>query len=364
MQIFQQRGVRLAFFKNILYTIIIINFLRIFMKIFRIILIFFLGIFLFAGNIAFAADDRPEVHLTNEVSTNNADRKALDEFTGNSDIDGYFIHPSNDNGKDTVLNTFIEIARNIKNVFLFIAVAFLIFGVIKLFFSDASEEDVKKWKKNIFWTTVGIVFMQLASKIWINFLELDSGKSPLNVSFAWKFWGNIFEPIVMLFQYFASFAFLAMMIYAFYVIVTGAGDEDKLKKGKNTLIFAILGFVLIQFPVTIVRLMYAGVPECQNTQDQGLWDLAAACENKSGSVNLSGSIGLIGQIIQYLNMFLTVLCVLMAIYAGWLLFISAGDEDKVKRAKNIFIYITIGLILLVLSHAIFRFFLMQEVPTV
>jgi uncharacterized membrane protein YqaE (UPF0057 family) len=29
---------------------------------------------------------------------------------------------------------------------------------------------------------------------------------------------------------FAAFAFIAMMIYAFYVIITGAGDEEKLKK--------------------------------------------------------------------------------------------------------------------------------------
>lgn len=49
----------------------------------------------------------------------------------------------------------------------------------------------------------------------------------------------------------------------------------------------------------------------------------------------------------------------MAIYAGWLLFISAGDEEKVKKAKNIIIYIAIGLVLLVASHAIFRFFILE-----
>lgn len=49
----------------------------------------------------------------------------------------------------------------------------------------------------------------------------------------------------------------------------------------------------------------------------------------------------------------------MVIYAGWLVLISGGDEEKLKKAKNIVIYILIGLVILVASHAIFRFFIMQ-----
>ena len=41
---------------------------------------------------------------------------------------------------------------------------------------------------------------------------------------------QIFAPIVGVLQMLASFAFLAMVIYAFFTIVTGAGDEEKMKK--------------------------------------------------------------------------------------------------------------------------------------
>ncbi len=49
----------------------------------------------------------------------------------------------------------------------------------------------------------------------------------------------------------------------------------------------------------------------------------------------------------------------MVIYAGWLIFISGGDEEKLKKAKRTIIYLAIGLILLVASQAIFRFFFLK-----
>lgn len=62
---------------------------------------------------------------------------------------------------------------------------------------------------------------------------------------------------------------------------------------------------------------------------------------------------------NYLNGFLALLSVILIIYAGWLVLISAGDEEKLKKAKGTIIYIALGLILLVGSHAIFRFFILK-----
>jgi hypothetical protein len=53
-------------------------------------------------------------------------------------------------------------------------------------------------------------------------------------------------------------------------------------------------------------------------------------------------------------------CVILIIYAGWLVLISAGDEEKLKKAKSTILYVFIGFIVLVASHAIFRFFILQS----
>ena len=49
----------------------------------------------------------------------------------------------------------------------------------------------------------------------------------------------------------------------------------------------------------------------------------------------------------------------MILYAGWLVFISGGEEEKLKKAKKIVLYVALGIILLVASQAIFRFFFLR-----
>lgn len=241
-----------------------------------------------------------------------------------------------------------------KNFFIYAAVLFLIIPIMKLLFSSGGDEDVKKWRNSIIWVTVGIFFMQIAFSVW-NTLIIKNPTGTVGASLAWQMWINIFLPLVSLLQMLASLGFLFMMIYAFYVIVTGGGDEEKLKKGKNIVIYAIIGFLLIRLPKLIVTTIY-GEPDCKGV---GPWDLVTIGSCKLTNPDLSGAVGVIAKIFNYVNTFLAIICVLMIIYAGWLTFISGGDEEKLKKAKNIIIYIIIGFIILVASHSIFRFFILN-----
>lgn len=123
-----------------------------------------------------------------------------------------------------------------------------------------------------------------------------------------------------------------------------------------------MGFLFVQVPYALVSMIYKGVPECKETATN-LWSYSTYnCTSGERTADLSGVVNWVGKFFEFLNGFLTLLCVLMAIYAGWLLLTSRGDEDKVKKVKRIILYIAIGLVLLVASHAIFRFFLLQDVP--
>lgn len=267
----------------------------------------------------------------------------------------YFI-TDNTGGAEGALKVFTQIAYGIKNFFVIIAVIFLIIGVLKILFSEASENDVEKWKSNIVWTTVGIFLMQIAYSIWTTMLS-GGGGSGFSSMLAWDFWNNIIAPIVQLLQFLASFAFLAMMIYAFYIIITGGGDEEKLKKGYHTLGYGLVGILLIQVPYRLVSLIYGDVPDC--AESATLWSFAGGSCTSNSITDVDGVVELIGKFFQFFHGFLTLFCVLMAIYAGWLLLASRGEEDSVKKAKRVILYMVIGLIMLVASHAIFRFFIMK-----
>lgn len=111
----------------------------------------------------------------------------------------------------------------------------------------------------------------------------------------------------------------------------------------------------MKIPQALITSLYGTpTPACSNsiTLARPICELA--------NQNISGTVGIIGKIITYVNGFLMLVCVILVIYAGWLVLISAGDEEKLKKAKSTILYVLVGFIVLVASHAIFRFFILQS----
>ncbi len=149
----------------------------------------------------------------------------------------------------------------------------------------------------------------------------------------------------------AALGFLFMAIFAFFVMVTAWGDEEKAKKAKNTVLYAIIGFLLIRLPKAIIEAIYGNYEGCDGELTQ------SGCIS-SATTDLGESIGIVTRLFTFFNTFLMVICIILVIYAWWLVFISWGDEEKLKKAKHTVLYIIIGFVILVGSHAIFRFFIM------
>ena len=303
----------------------------------------------------FAADpSNSQLNLrdSSNVKTDGAVGDSLATFIW--PISTFFFNP--ELSGESIQNTFITVASAIKNFFIGIAVIFLIIGVMKLLFAWGDEESVKKWRKGIIWTSVGIFVMQIAYSVWATlYLNLQGNwmDNPINSQLWWQFWKNIFEPIVGILLMLASLGFLVMAVYAFYIIVTGSGDEEKLKKGKNIVIYALIGFLLIRLPKPIITAIYWEPKDaCKDTT----WLNIGNCE--LSTKKLSGGIEIFGKLVNYLNGFLMLLAIILVIYAGWLVFISWGEEEKLKKAKNIVIYIFLWLLLIVASNALFKFFIL------
>jgi hypothetical protein len=109
----------------------------------------------------------------------------------------------------------LTVARDIKNVFILIAIVYLVISVLRILFSGGSDEQVKKWRNTILWTTGGIVLMQAA------FVFVDTlYNRNVNGFSAMLFLDKLIYPFVHLLEMLASFAFLAMAFYAFFRIVT------------------------------------------------------------------------------------------------------------------------------------------------
>jgi hypothetical protein len=237
----------------------------------------------------------------------------------------------------------MNIAKDVKNVVILIAIVYLVIAVLRMLLSGGSDEDIKKWKTSIIWTSIGIIVMQSAF-VFVNTL-FDK-----NIDFrtAQNFSDKIIFPFTHLLEILASFAFLAMAFYAFYKIVTAGGDEERAKAGKQTIIYAIIGFLLIKLPGIFIKSIY-GEAKCTNQLLFGI------CEIEDPQI--SETIKIFTTIINYVNGFLALVVIILIMYAGFLVLTSGGDDEKMKKAKNIVKYIIIGVLLLVSSYILFNTFL-------
>ncbi len=326
----------------------------------RILLTCILGSFFLSGSASVFAEQifsptgsRTELDLQNGKRTGqNKESYANDSYI--SQVEGSFssgfgntfnYFRGSATGERGAFALLVNIARDAKNIFIFVAVIYLVISVLRILLSGGGEEDIKAWKNTVLWTTIGIVVMQSA------FVFVDTLYNKNITGFtAMLFMDRLIYPFVNLLGMLASFAFLAMAIFAFYRIVTSAGDEEGVKSGKRTIVYALIGFLIMYLPGKLVQSIY-GKASCDTPI------IFSVC--KIEDPNLGGFIGVFTSIINYVNGFLALVIVVLILYSGFLVLTSAGDEEKIKKAKNILKYIVIGVIILVSSYILFNLFVLK-----
>ncbi len=276
--------------------------------------------------------------------TNN---EKLKEF-GNG---GQFITVTK-GGEKGIFNTLIKFARDLKNLFYAIATIYFLVIALRLILASNTEEEVGKFKKGIIWITIWLVMMQFAFSFTRILFDRGVGET-----LAFSLMQNLIEPIINLMMTLAALFFLAMAIFAFYSLVTANGNEENIKKGKMTIFYAIIGFMLIRFARWIVEAVYGKI-DCNNLD---LWIITIEWGNCINRANLSGGVDVVVTIINWMNGFVGIVVVIMIMYAGIQILLSAGDEEKLKKWKQALIYIAIGLAILVMNYLILTFFLLPRV---
>lgn len=242
-----------------------------------------------------------------------------------------------------IYNWLIRIARDLKNLFFIIAWIYFLILVLKLLFWSKSDEDVNSFKKWIIWISVWVIVTQIA----YYFISVLFDKK-INVELSANFVKIIIEPFIAMLETAASFAFLAMMIYAFYKIVTSNWDEEQAKSWKMTVMYSIVWFIVIKITNKLVTSIYWKT-HCANYT----W---VSCSN---TVDVEWVNKLIVTIINWMNWFIWLITVLLIIYAGFMVLTSVWDEEKLKKAKSIILYIAIWLFVLVSNYLILTFILLN-----
>ena len=296
-------------------------------------------------NPAFAENNINIWSLSNEWShVRNNDK--LQDF-GN---DG-FLQLSWNGWEKGIYYTLVRVARDLKNLFFILATIFFIIMVFQVLFAWKTEEAVESFKKGIIWITLGIIIMQIAYAF-------------TRVLYDQNVWGdlafrlveNIINPLVKLIETIASFFFIGIAFYSFFRLVTSNGDEEKANKAKKSIVEAIIGFIIIKLARLIVEATY-GTIHCTQVMNGLIVLSGGACLENA---NITWFADIIVRVINWVNSLVGILVVIMIIYAWFQIFISAWEEEKLKKAKMSLVYIAIGMFILVANYLILTFFILPE----
>jgi len=250
-----------------------------------------------------------------------------------------------------IKNLLITVAKNLKTIIYIIAGLLLLVMIIRLLFTDNTEEEIGKFKKWVTWVTMWIILMQIT----YTFVYYIYDKQ-ITENLAYDLIDKLINPIITLLETATGFFFLAIAIYAFFRIITAGWDEEKIKTWKKSIIYAIVWFIIVKFSRTLVEVTY--------------WTLNPACRSNFWfnfiswsclqDARISWFTATIVHIINWVNSFVWIIMLIMIIYAWSLVLLSAWDEDKLKKAKSIILYVIIWMAVLAFNYLILTFFLIPE----
>lgn len=168
----------------------------------------------------------------------------------------------------TIYNTTINIIYPIVNFLRFLAGTMFFFWAIYGFYNyvtaNGDEEHASKWKKLFIGCAIGFIIMYIAEVVvkmsyggW-----LCGGRTIFGVPVdcinrifdtVWVFW-TIAKVIVFL-NSFVALVVLILIIYGWFLILTGAGNEEHNENLKRVIIYATIGIIILIFSYAIYKFM-------------------------------------------------------------------------------------------------------------
>lgn len=285
-----------------------------------------------------------DLNQYNEWNTNR--NKDLKEFWEWDAWLGYFAEDT------SAFNLMVKIAKDVKNIFFFLATIFLMVIVFRVLFMDNTEEEMEKFKKWVIWITIWIIVMQSAYAYTVTLYDQQISRE------LWfRFVENIVYPLIWLLEVLASIFFLWVAIMAFYKMITANWDEEKAKSWKMTIVYAIIWFIMIKLAKLIVSWIYGKIDSCWSWTSLISTSTSASCIK---AADIHGFAKVMLEVINWMNGFIWIVVIIMIIYAWLQIILSAWDEEKLKKAKSAIIYIVIWLILLAINYLILSFFILPE----
>lgn len=276
------------------------------MKKYTIILTFllFLGIF-FLPEIAAARVNIPGTEAIEDVSIN--------------------LHSGGNTVNEVVNTGLYRILPLVKMILMAVLVIFMVYtGAMMIMSMGSDEEQLSASKRQIWYALVALLFINIPGDLYMAFRP-ESGNTVGNnvegtftntpsgsILFNWTNFGITLNNQIVYFLEMTIFILAVFMLtLAAIWIMTSRGREDKIKEAKNKFIYTILGLIFVGIIEAWKNVAFGGV--------------------------IKDGINLFESLSNLALFFAAPVAIFFLTLAGYYYITSAGDEERIKKAKSIVI---------------------------
>ncbi len=167
----------------------------------------------------------------------------------------------------------------------------------------------------------------------VNMHDKDSIKAGV-----WTIAANVLTDITVI----ASYLVLGYVIYGGYLYIMSSGEPAKIAAGKKTLVHAFIGLAIVILAHVIINSIRIALHVSSFNADCA----RNTCVNPTVMV---------ASAIQWVISIAGIVCAIFIVYVGVGYMTSAGDPNKLQKAKHSILYACFGLIIVALAEIITAF---------
>ncbi|MFA5917273.1 MAG: hypothetical protein WC850_03525 [Candidatus Gracilibacteria bacterium] len=251
------------------------------------------------------------------------------------DIKTVSIDPIGGGLTDGINTTGFSILSSIKTILLGIFIFYMVYAGAKMIMSmGTDEEKIKSAKRQIWYSIIGVIFISMPGTIYEAFFN-NSKKNTSNTSnwsedgigtIVGSGFGIFLNYIVGLLEILIFFTALFIFIFTGIKLILGGKDSKVVGEAKMKILYSIIALILVGFIEVWRGFAFSG--------------------------NIQVGAGIFSTIANLLLFIAPLIGLFFLTLAGYYYITSGGDKEKVKKAKDIIIYILLGTLIFLASYTI------------
>lgn len=263
-----------------------------------------------------------------------------------------FPCPEGSTGVEMARNLVGRIVDNVRFIIGAVAVVIIIVSGVKLITGGGNEETYTKETTNIVYAVIGLFFVGLAGEL-AAILDVDKGgflKDPNVMIQKSRLFSRTVEIIITFIKYIIGGVAVLMIVRNGMRLVIMGGNDEEVSKDQKNIFYGLLGLVVIMLSSPIINNVFFKI---DMNKYPGLAGPQPAPDPVALVKEIAGMTDLVAAIAGPFA--------LLSLVVGGLMYtLSAGEEEKIGKAKKIITWSAIGLILIYGAFAIVSTFVARQ----